>query len=263
MPNFNSENKKISVVIVNFRSDQYLEKCIASLYNFEKPEELEIILVNNEPEKNLEPILENFSEILLINNSENLGFGKAANLGAQKAQGEILFFLNPDTEMQAPFSMQVKEQFFQEPLLAVIGSKIINEQGKKQKWIFGKKLTFWQLVKNNFWGEKENNEDREREVVWVTGAGMFVKKADFLEAGGFDENFFMYFEDVELCLKIKKQGKKILYFPQIKIKHLENGSVLEYKERKKIYYASQDYYFKKQRGLFEFWLVKIFRKLLK
>ncbi len=263
MLNSNLEKKKVSVIIVNFRSDQFLNKCIASLFRWENSADFEIILVNNDREKDLGEIVDFFPEVVVMNNEKNLGFGSAVNLGAKKAQGEILFFLNPDSEMQEPVFSLIMQKFEQENDLAVLSPSIIDEEGKKQSWTFGKKLTLGQLLKNNLWGDEPDNKNLEKEVDWVSGAGMFARRDDFLKAGGFDENFFMYFEDLDLCWRLRKLDKKIIYFPEVQIKHIGSGSVMKEKERKERYYSSQDYYFQKHFGKFQAGVVRSLRKILK
>ena len=261
MPNSNFSPKNISVIIVNFRSDQHLEKCIASLYNFEFQKDWEIIVVNNDPETTLEKIKILFPQVKILHNPENIGFGKAVNFGVKEAKGEILFFLNPDSEIMESIFSRVFAKFNEDPSLAVLSPKIVDEKGQEKAWIFGKKINLSQVLKNNLRGWKKENIIKAKEVDWVSGAGMWVRQEDFEKVGGFDENFFLYFEDVDLCRRLRKRGKKIIYFPESEITHLGSGSQMEEKERKKVYYASQDYYFQKHFGKFQANALKIIRKI--
>ena len=261
MPNSNFVSKKISIIIVNFRSDQYLKKCIASLYNFEKNILWEVLIVNNDKDAILGEIKEGFSETKIINAGENLGFGKAANLGAKEATGEILFFLNPDSELSEDIFTKIIQEFEKDFQIAVISPKILDVFGEKQAWIYGKRKNILQLFKNNLKKQAEADCAEKKEVAWVSGAGMFVRKNDFEKIGGFDGKFFMYFEDLDLCQRMQEGGKKIIYFPEVKIRHVGSGSQIEEKERKKQYYISQDYYFQKHYGNFQAKLVEIIRKI--
>lgn len=262
MQSSNSADKKISIIIVNFRSDQYLEKCIASLYNFEKEDNFEIIIVNNDQEKKLEKIQTIFSKIKIINNKNNFGFGQAINVGAKNARGEFLFFLNPDSELVETVIPIILKEFEKNLKIAALSPKVIGENGEKQSWIFGKKMNLGQLIKNNFLGDKEEKNEKEKEVDWVSGASMVIRKKDFNEVGGFDEKFFLYFEDMDLCLRLKEKGKKAIYFPLVKIMHIGSGSKMEESSRKKAYYASQDYYFKKHCGGVQAKIVKSCRRII-
>lgn len=257
MQDSNFKTKKISIIIVNYRSDKYLQKCIASLFNFEKPEHIEVIIVNNDDENKLKNIKQMFPQIRIIEAKKNLGFGAAVNLGAQSAVGYVLFFLNPDSEIKGTFFNEVIEEFNKNNQTAVLGPKILEEDGSIQKWTFGKKMNIWRLFLNNI-GFSSFNENK---IDWVGGAGMFIRKEDFEKVGGFDENFFMYFEDMDLCLRIKKIGKKIIYFPVVEIMHLGSGSEIEEKQRKKEYFISQDYYFQKNLGYFQSKIIRIIRRL--
>ena len=257
------EIKKISVIIVNFRSDQYLRECIASLYNFEKKENFEIIIINNEIEKDLSAIVDLYPEVKIVSNNKNRGFGQAVNIGAKEAQGEILLFLNPDTEPIENLFSKIEKEFLADKSLAVVSPRVVEKNGMKQEWLFGKKFNLWNLLRNNLLGDPEKDTLQKKEVDWVSGASMFIRKKDFLAVNGFDEKFFLYLEDMDLCLRLKAMGKKILYLPEIKTKHFGGGSSIEEKERKKHYYASQDYYFEKHFGFFQSTLVKVFRKIFK
>jgi len=263
MLNSKHKKKKISIIIVNFRSDQYLQKCIASLYIFEKKEEFEIIIVNNDAKERLKKIKNSYPEIIVINNHRNKGFGQAINLGVKKAQGEILLFLNPDTELVEDIFSKIENEFLIEKNVAVISPRVVEKNGIKQEWLFGKKFNLWRLLINNLIGDSEKDTLQKKEVDWVSGASMFVRKKDFLAVDGFDETFFLYLEDMDLCLKLKKLNKKTIYLPEIKTKHFGGGSSIEEEERKKHYYTSQDYYFKKHFGFFQASLVRLFRKILK
>ena len=261
MQNSNPFLGKISIIIVNYRSDQHLEKCIASLYNFEKNINPEIIVVNNDGEKSLEEIDRRFPEVKILHANENLGFGRAINLGVKNVQNEILFFLNPDTEIKKALLPKILEEFAKNPEMAIISPQIVEKNGKTQKWTFGKKMNLWRLILDNIGLSFSKKYGEKQEVDWVSGAGMFVRREDFETVGGFDEKFFMYFEDLDLCLRIKKQNKKIIYFPVVELTHTGSGSEIRKKDRKKEYFLSQDYYFQKHYGLFQLTLVKILRDL--
>jgi len=260
MQNFNSE--KISIIIVTFRSGRYLEKCIASLYNFERKEKFEIIIVNNGTKDNINNVKNLYPEITILNN-DNKGFAQAVNIGVKKAKGDLLFFLNPDTELVESLFDKVKKEFELDIKISAISPRVIEKNDKNQEWVFGNKLTLLQLIKNNLFGDLEKDFSEKKNVDWISGASMFIRKEDFLSIGGFDDNFFLYFEDIDLCSRLKKNGRKIVYLPEVKIKHFGSGSKIEKKERKEKYYNSQDYYFKKHFGFFKYSLVKGIRKVLK
>jgi hypothetical protein len=259
------ENKKLSIIIVNFRSRHLLPECLFSIgEKILNKVTGEIIVVNNDASENLEDIKEKFPEVAIINNEKNVGYGQACNIGARVACGEVLLFLNPDTKI---LSWDISEalNLLNSKSVAIVGSGLVTEEGKSQKWCAGKEINIWSLVRNNLGLSGDGaimKSKKPREVAWVTGAAMFAKKDIFEKLGGFDGNFFMYFEDVDLCQKAKIAGYKIVYNPLFQVFHRGGESHEEKKEQKENYYASQEYYFKKHCGAFQTMLLKVLKNFL-
>lgn len=236
---------KISFIIVNYQSEKYLQKCISSIKEKVLKADCEIIVVNNDAH-NLEAEL--LEGIKLINMGKNVGYGTACNAGAREARGEILCFLNPDTEIISDNIKELLDEFSNSQNIAIIGPKFINENNSIQEWITGVEITLWDVILNNV-GVKRSKKIWESKVsvecAWVSGAAMFIRKILFEELKGFDERFFMYFEDIDLCKRAHNAGYKILYFPDFVIKHFGGKSFKDKKTQKNFFYASQDYYFRK------------------
>jgi hypothetical protein len=255
--------KKLSIIIVNYQSEAYLQKCLASLFQYNLGIDFEIVIVNNDPEKNLEGIREKFPEVVLIDAPENKGFAAACNLGVKNSQGDLLFFLNPDTEIFGSLD-PIIGIFEKNPQIGAIGPKLLEKNGKIQEWSAGVEISLWDLIGNNLgWlrSRKIWESPETREASWVSGAALFTPRKVFSEVGGFDDNFFLYFEDNDLCRRIKQTGKKILYFPSIAIKHWGGKSFRDEKNKKNCYYQAQDYYFQKYHGNFSVFWLKILRKI--
>ncbi|MFA6047398.1 MAG: glycosyltransferase family 2 protein [Parcubacteria group bacterium] len=255
---------KLSIIIVNFRSAHLLPECLFSIREkILNRADSEIIIVNNDACENLENIKEKFPEVIIIDNEKNVGYGQACNIGAKVAGGEILLFLNPDTKILSDNISEVLN-LSNSKSVAIIGSGLVTEDGESQKWCAGEDINIWNLVKNNLGLAGDNkiiNSKKPLEVAWVTGAAMFVKKDIFEALSGFDGKFFMYFEDVDLCKRIKIAGYKIVYNPLFQVFHRGGESHLEKKEQKENYYTSQEYYFKKHCGAIQAALLKILRKI--
>lgn len=239
--------KKLSIIIVNYQSEKYLAKCISSIKEKVLGVEYEIIVVNN---SDLEAELP--SGIKSIKSGKNIGFGAACNSGARVAQGEVLCFLNPDTEIVSNNIKILLDELDKKNKLAIIGPRLVCEQElsslETQEWIAGKEVTILSTLLNNF-GYKRDKKIWESEVsvecAWVSGAAMFIKKDIFQKLGGFDKKFFMYFEDIDLCRRVCQLGYKVLYFPEFAIKHFGGKSFISKAKQKSYYYASQYTYFKK------------------
>lgn len=255
----------MTFIIVNYRSERCIERCIASIYEKVSPEiDFEIIVVNNDKEKKPEELIKNYPDVKAVSSGGNVGFGAANNLGAKLAKWEYLVFLNPDVEILSSKAEAVLEEFKKDESIGAIGVRLVTPEGKVQKWCAGYEINIIDLARNNLGFPKSQKiwkSKIKKEADWVSGTAFFISKKLFGEIGGFDENFFMYFEDIDLCKRIRNVGKKILYFPNFCVRHKSGESYQDKKTQKKDYYKSQEYYFKKHFGVWPMKLVKIARKL--
>lgn len=257
-------NKKISIIIVNYKSEQFLSKCIASVYaTMPQDLEFEIIVINNDT-KGISHITESFDAVKIIDHRSNIGFGAAVNMGAKMADGKYLLFLNPDSEIRSTNIEDALTFFEKNKKVAIVGSKIVSEKGVVQEWIGGQETGLYDLVRNNLNFPRSSYIWKSTvpiSVDWVSGTALFAKKDFFQAVGGFDERFFMYFEDMDLCKRLRDQGKEIFYYPDFCVKHFSGQSYTDKARQKKDYYRSQEYYFKKHRNIIEATLVRLLRKM--
>lgn len=259
MPN----SKELTIIIVNYASKEFLRNCLASLRQ-NGPSEAEIIVVNNDPQENLDELLVIFPTIKIVENAGNGGFGQANNLAAQKAQGKNLLFLNPDTEIRRAGLVEALTMLTADADLGVIGARLLAENGETQAWCAGVEASLSDLIKNNLGWSRSRQiwEKREKTSVdWVSGAAMLVKKEVFMAVGGFDEQFFMYFEDMDLCRRVRTYGKKVLFLPQWEVIHYGGKSQRDKQKQKKYFYTSQDRYFLKNQGRWQATAVRILRNI--
>jgi len=255
---------KLSFVIVNYKSRNYLDNCLFSIAENVKEIDFEIIIVNSDEEKIFELKTENLKEkIKIIELNENIGFGRANNLGVKKCGGDILCLLNPDTEIISKDIKNILKIFEEQKEISVIGPKIVEKnfdgQYAVQKWNQGMDLNIVELLRSKLGiprSRKIWQSKIQMEIDWVSGACMFFRKNDFLEIGGFDEKIFLYYEDVDICKRINLAGKKVLYDPDFQVLHWGGKSEGEIAKRKKEYFLSQDYYYQK-------WFSKLSQYLLK
>ena len=258
------DTKPLSIIIVNYRSKLNLARCLASIYNSEKEKTPELIVVNNDANEKLSDLKKLYPEIVVINHSRNVGYGSANNLGSKIASGKYLFLLNPDTEIVSVDLNLLIDEFQNNGELGIIGIKIINEAGFPQPWSVGKEISWKDLIANNLGLSRSRSfwdKPVKREVDWVSGTAMVIKKELFFDLGGFDENFFMYFEDMDLCRRARKAGKKVAYRPTHIVRHSGGASYAKNsKEQKNDYFRSQDYYFHKHFGKFHSMLLRTLRR---
>ena len=242
----------ISIIIINFNSKKYLEKCLLSIHekillSARNRFFFEIIVINNEKE----PLLLD-SDFLpkpkIIHNPKNTGFGSGSNLGAKQAKGDYLFFLNPDVKLLDDSLLDMIEYIDSRSEIGIIGPKLLLSQtGLPQPWTSGKKTSLWSIVFRNTIG-KPWNKKKPVLVDWVSGTALLIRKKLYEKINGFDEKFFMYFEDQDLCLRAKEQGAKVLFYPHARIIHFSGKSWSGSKSQKKYYYQSQEYFFSKHHG---------------
>lgn len=219
----------ISCIIVGYRSLDYLKECIESI-RLQKGVAFEIVVVDNDSRDGTDYYLNKLDtkNILL---DENRGFGAAVNLGAQKAEYKYLFILNPDTTVP-PDSLRKLFQFAElRGDFGLIAPALEYPDGRPQ--ISARKLPRRRdfllsrgspLYRLGITGEKEAgyimpDAGDSIEIPAVSATAIMIKKELFNEMGGFDERFFMYMEDIDLCRRIRERGLTVIFVPEVKIKH--------------------------------------------
>jgi GT2 family glycosyltransferase len=254
----------VSIILVNYNTANLLIKCIDSIYRFTESLEFEIIVVDNKStDDSVQVVKTNYPQVLCISSNENLGFGKGNNLGVKYARGEFLFLLNSDTLLMEN-SIAILHDFFtkkeKELYLGVIGCKLVDEQmqiansgGGFPLVINDLKEYYYVLVEKLFNHtfpprDSYNFDAPFLEIDYVIGADMFLRKSVYDEVGGFDEKYFMYYEESDMQIAIRKLGLKCYINTRTKILHLEGGSTNRRKFssfKRIILQRSRNYYFKK------------------
>jgi GT2 family glycosyltransferase len=248
----------LTIQIVNFNSRDELASCLCSVEeNISDKSNLQVVIVNNDGEK-LGSFPGGFS-LETIEKNENVGFGKAHNLGFRRAKGKYVLFLNPDAKIFPGTIEALLDAFAGDEKIGIASPIHVGENDISGEEHFGRRKTPLSMIWTKISGMKRDIGDGIFETDWVSGGAMMVKKDLFSELGGFDENFFMYFEDVDLCLRAKKKGWKVAVQPRAKIFHKSGQSFSSARQKKKHYYASQAHYVRKNFGLFLAWTVRALR----
>lgn len=163
----------------------------------------------------------------LITNKENVGFAKGNNIGAKNAKGEYLLFLNSDTQVLDDGIKEMASFLGKNKEAGIIGGLLVDSEGKPAR-SYGKFYNLFNVFLMLFFGERgELLRFPHKEIApvdWVSGGFMMVRPSLFKKLDGFDEDFFMYIEDVELCLRAKKMGFSVYFFPEAKAVHKGQGS---------------------------------------
>ncbi|AKK71679.1 hypothetical protein OK18_02620 [Chryseobacterium gallinarum] len=273
----------ISIIIVNYNTMQLTINCIASIYNYTKNINFEIIVVDNASSDNsVSQIREKFPDVRIVEAAENLGFGRANNLGASLAKGEYLFFLNSDTVFVENSLFKILDFFNKNENdlnIGVLGCLMIDENNEVNGFgsTFPSVASFnreiiksipivGKFIENSTTDYNLNQEYFE--VEYVLGADMFMRKALFDTVSGFDPNYFMYYEESDLQLIISRSQYKNYIFTGTKIIHLEGGSFTEKKKisnfKRIIVHTSRVYYAKKNfpKDYYKFKILDISKLLL-
>lgn len=249
---------KFSVIIVSYNTKELLRNCLESLFRRCPSGLFEVIIVDNaSADGSCEMIEQEFAgHVRLIRNPINAGFGAANNLGAKSASGEYLFLLNSDTIIDEDILTPMHKYLDANVSVGIVSPKLLLSDGTEQAYAYGRFQSIWGAAKDKLIGRKN---EPYNDVEWVSGAAMAVRRGLFEKLRGFDENFFMYFEDMDLCKRASEEGFRTEVFSQARITHLLNQSPSGQGRRKKMYYESQDYYYKKHFGSLQMYLMRLAR----
>lgn len=225
----------VAVSIVSFNTKDLLENCLKNLSTQETGGKINIwVLDNNSQDGSSEMVEEKFPEVKLIKSEKNLGFSKGQNKILRQVKDKYIILLNPDTQFEDNFIEEMVKFMEENPNCAIAGSKLVDFSGKLESnggdFPFGPALFNW-LFNLEFLGNTSNfhRSDKDyysvaHEVDWVSGTMMMVRRESLEKFGFLSEEFFMYFEDVELCYRAKKAGLKVLLNPNVIIKHKSGSS---------------------------------------
>ncbi len=233
--NFSTIKSKISVIIVNYRSWKHLTNCLNSLnVILSDLFQLEVIVVDNFSNDGLfSKYQQKYIAVKFIENSGNNGFANGCNLGAKNATGNYLLFLNPDTIASKEALREMLNLSKNNPDYGVISCSQINAKGKREnevrffptfQTLFG---LFRIIYRKNNSDEIQKKYDQSNEIIfpdWVSGSVVFMSKLWFDKIGGWNEDFWMYFEDVDLCKRITENNGKIVLFRKAEIIHNHGGA---------------------------------------
>lgn len=231
---------KVSVIIVNYNVKYFIEVCLHSVLRAAVGIAAEVIVVdNNSTDGSCEFIRQRFPSVTLIENKDNKGFSKANNQAVALAKGEYILFLNPDTVMPENFLRDTIAYMDAHPEAGGLGPRLIDGKGQfapdsKKSFpslsvaIFkttGINKIFSKSAYINKYYAVHIDERQTAEVDVLSGCCMLVRRKAMDEAGGpFDEDYFMYCEDVDLSYRIQKAGYKNIYYPQVDLIHYKGES---------------------------------------
>ena len=224
---------QLSIVIVAYNSKEILVQCLNSIKEYLSNEiKHEIIIVDNNSTEELK--LSNFNKITIIRNEKNLGYSKAINIGVKKTTGKYVLILNPDVYFTSNAIYEMFLYLKKNNNIGVIGCKVLDFKGLYQKYSMRRFPTFINILSyffgsskycfKNYYNYDDLDKDNINCVDSVSGCCMMFKRKIFDKVNGFNESYFLYFEDTQFCLDVKKIDYNIIYNSYIVINHYGGAS---------------------------------------
>jgi len=223
---------QVSVVVVNFRTEDFLRPCLESLRG-STSRDLDVIVVDNSRGGGAREILAAcFPEGKFIENARNVGYARAVNQGVAASDSEFVFIVNPDTVADPGALDRLVDFAVSRPEASIVAPKLLNPDGTVQmscrhfytlktivlrRTFLGRIFKDSPSVRRHLMLDWDHNSTAE--VDWVIGAAMLVRRAAISEVGPMDERFFLYFEDVDWCYRMQAAGWKVYYCPASKLVH--------------------------------------------
>lgn len=226
--------KDISIIIVNYKGGDRLKRCLQSLQEIEdKRFTFEVIVVDNKSNTGRKAeFLALFPHFTFVLNTGNNGFSNGCNLGVSHSKGTNLLFLNPDTIANADALFDMLEEVRVRPEYSIVSCSQVREDGSKDR-PYGKFLTPFTLtgwlraIRKVFAGGIEKSIEQTKHYIypdWVSGSVVMIRKDSFIRLGKWDDDFWMYYEDVDLCRRAKLRFGEIVKLKSAVIGHMHGGS---------------------------------------
>ncbi len=261
----------LTIAIVSHNAKEELAACLESVFASTHLDSYEVLVADNaSTDGTVEMLVERFPRVRVIASPENLGFGRASNLCWQEAKSSLVLFLNGDTVVSDRALDRLVEVARKRPEAGAIGPRLLYPDGEIQM-SFGAMPGLASEILQKLWNAGyargkgplrsavRKRYSRERAVDWVSGACLLARRDVLETVSGFDENFFLYSEDVDLCARIRATGARILFTPEVEIVHLLGRSVS--KNRDRVVYESHRsrlYFYEKHHRPLEVLLLKLY-----
>ncbi len=208
----------VTSIIISYNTADFISSCIDSLL-MQKDIEQEIIVIDNASKDHSKKILEAYNDkIKLYINTENVGFGKACNQAFAQSKGEFIYLINPDVKLTKPDDLKKLIEFAAaKPSIGLIGTNILNNNGTRNGY----------FIPDSYPGQKKIKQDFNHlpgNIAYLICASVLLHRNIYEKIAGFDEDFFVYGEDLDICLRIRKKGYEIAFFEEVTAQHIGNIS---------------------------------------
>lgn len=262
--------KEVSILIVHFNTSRLLRQTLKGIFRSVFNVSFEVIVVDNNPLMRIADMVRaEFPQVRLLVSDHNLGFGNGMNVAMQSAVGRYLFVFNPDIVMKDHVLDELARFMDQHPDVGMCAPRLLNPDKSlqcscyrfmKPELIFYRRIPFLGMCAfakraTDLYLMKEWDHTDMRDVDYVLGAAMFVRREAYQSVGGFDPNFFVYFEDQDWCRRFWKAGWRVVYQPRAELLHYHRRETAEGNFFKQIFnplthmqMKSAIYYYHKYRG---------------
>lgn len=262
-----SSGTVLSIILVSFNDRPHLAANLESIRAAADGLPLEVILVDNQSEDGSPALVrERFPWVRLIVNDHNAGFAAANNAGIQASSGRFLLFLNTDTLLPPGSLAALLAELDRRPQAGAVGPALVREDSSYQV-SFGSGIGFFAEMRqkfflNPYYRAVLRHSRKIRSVGWLSGACLLTRREAVGAAGLFDEGFFIYFEDIDLCRRIRSLGFELIYDPAVKVLHYGGATTARRKWRNRLHYrASQLHYYEKHASGPSIFLLKAYLRL--
>lgn len=245
----------VSIIIVNYNTSDMILECVASIYANVHATDFEILVADNGSTADEIAKLKSQQQFHLVCLGKNIGFGKANNEASRHANGDYLFFLNPDTLLLNDAVSILSHYMEKHPDVGISGGNIFNAErcpSHSHHMLLPSILSemdfaFFQLYRKLRFGinSQFNHTGKVIDVPMITGADLMISRKAWKETGGFDPSFFMYYEDADLCKNVLDLGYRIVNVPSACIVHYEGKSFVESPDRYRRILDGRFKYFRK------------------
>jgi hypothetical protein len=240
-PDFKGARRSVSVVMVVYMTGPALEESVERV--LKDPLIDEFVIVDNgstgEDGARLKTLAERDGRVVLLSGHGNIGFARGANLGARRAKGDLLVFLNPDAFLQPGCIAELVREIEDRPVPSIVGGRVLNADLTEQRGArrgditlvtallslsrLAEKAPAWRH--HNVHWEEQPLPDQAMAVPTISGACFCMRREDFDAVNGFDEKYFLHVEDVDLCWRVRRAGGLVLFHPKAEVIHLGHTSL--------------------------------------
>jgi N-acetylglucosaminyl-diphospho-decaprenol L-rhamnosyltransferase len=252
-----ADRDSLAIIIVTFNSVEEIDGCLQSIVGHTDPFPTTITVVDNASQDGTaEHVRRRWPSVAVIDSGGNLGFARANNIGMRATQSDYVLLINPDTVAPPGAIQTLVRGLASHPEAAIAGARLLSDRGFPElSW--GAAITPWNETKQMIFSRlylrkirrivrKMDRLSRQaREVDWVSGAAMVIRRGDLEAVGGLDERYFMYNEDVDLCVEMRKRGRTTLYIAGAELLHYRGKSAEKNPELERLRQLSHVAYYEK------------------